>query len=495
MSALVDLKNRLAEINAIYAAAGMMSWDQQCYMPPGAGAARATHLSILSRMAHEMFTADEVAKALTQARSEVDPQSEEGALLRVVQRDFDMATKIPTALVEEKSRLEVESHEAWVAARKNNDFASFAPMLERMMEITRQEAEALGYRDHIYDAVLDRYEEGATAADVRAMFDTLRTPLVKLVQDIQERGKPTHDAALTGDWDQKKQSEFTELLAKSIGFDFTRGRQDTAHHPFCTGWSVNDVRITTRYLPYIGSAIFGTLHEAGHGMYEQNSPEKWDLTPLAGGVSLGIHESQSRLWENIVGRSRAFWRRFLPDLHSAFPALASMDLETWYRAINQVKPSLIRVEADEVTYNLHIMVRFEIECALLEGSVAVRDLPEIWNQKYQEYLGITPPNDSDGVLQDVHWSAGLVGYFPTYSMGNLLSYQFWNAMKKDLGDLDQFMADGQFTPILGWLKEKIYSQGRRYTPRDLVMQVTGKPMGAEDYLEGLTAKYRGIYDL
>ncbi|HZH97453.1 MAG TPA: carboxypeptidase M32, partial [Fimbriimonadaceae bacterium] len=312
---------------------------------------------------------------------------------------------------------------------------------------------------------------------------------------IQERGKPVDDSGLHGEWDQAKQREFTEMLVKAIGFDMERGRQDTAPHPFCTGWSVGDIRLTTRFKPYIGSAIFGSLHEAGHGMYEQGSPERWDRTPLAGGVSLGLHESQSRLWENIVGRSKAFWQRFLPDLQARFPELGSYDLETWYRAINKVQPSYIRVEADEVTYNLHVLVRFEIECDVLTGKLAVRDMPDAWNAKYTEYLGVTPRNDSEGCLQDVHWSMGSIGYFPTYSMGNLLSYQIWRTLQRDLGDTDALISSGNFAPILEWLQEKIYRQGRKFAPKDLVQQVTGKPMGAEDYLAGLQEKYSGIYGL
>jgi carboxypeptidase Taq len=397
--------------------------------------------------------------------------------------------------VERKSKLAAEAHEKWVEARANNDFKGFAPTLEQMFDIAREEAEHLGYKDHIYDALLDQYEEGATAADCRAMFESLKGPNVTLVKDIKERGRKIDDSPLTGEWDLEKQRKFTEKLVRAIGFDMDRGRQDTAAHPFCTGWSVGDIRLTTRFKPYIGSAIFGSLHEAGHGMYEQGTPRAWDRTPLAGGVSLGLHESQSRTWENIVGRSKAFWSHFLPDLQQVFPELAGYDVDTWYRMINKVEPSFIRVEADEVTYNLHILVRFELECDLLENKLAVKDLPEAWNAKYQQYLGITPKNDAEGCLQDVHWSSALIGYFPTYSMGNLLSYQIWNRLRRDVGDTDALIASGNFQPILGWLQQHIYSQGRKYTPKDLVMRVTGKPIGAEDYLAGLDKKYREIYEI
>lgn len=488
-SELEALKDRLADVNALHAAIAMMDWDQQTFMPRGGADARAEHLGILSKMAHEMLTADETRTLLDKAKADDEDQA---AMLRVVRRDLDLATKIPTALVAEKSRLAAIAHEEWVRARAENDFAGFVGTLERMFEIARQEAEHLGYKDHIYDALLDQYEEGATAADARKMFEDLKAPTVDLVKRIAAQPE-IDDSKLYGDWDVAKQKAFTESLIKAIGFDMNRGRQDTAPHPFCTGWSVDDVRLTTRYKDYVGSAIFGSLHEAGHGMYEQGSPKQWDRTPLAGGVSLGFHESQSRTWENIVGRSKAFWRHFLPGLQATFPALNSFDLDSWYRAINKVKPSLIRVEADEVTYNLHVLVRFEIECDVLTGALAVKDMPEAWNAKYEAYLGIRPPSDAEGCLQDVHWSMGSIGYFPTYSMGNLLSYQIWNALERDLGDTSELIGRGEFAPILGWLQQNLYRKGRKIAPKELALQVTGKPMGAQDYVEGLRKKYDAIY--
>jgi carboxypeptidase Taq len=492
-SPLETLKSRLADINALRMSVAIMDWDQQTFMPRGAAEARAEHLGILSRMAHERFVADETRRALEGAESEALSE-DDAAMLRVTRRDFDLATKLPTKLVEEKTKLAAIAHEKWVEARATSNFAGFASTLERMFEIAREEAEHLGYKEHIYDALLDQYEEGATAADARAMFESIKGPQVALVRAIKDRPQ-VDDGFLYGEWDQQAQAEFTEHLAREIGFDFERGRQDTAPHPFCTNFSVSDVRLTTRYKPYLGSAIFGTMHEAGHGMYEQGSPMNWDRTPLAGGVSLGVHESQSRLWENIVGCSRPFWERFLPELKSKFPALGDVGLDTFYRAINKVEPSYIRVEADELTYNLHVLTRFEIECDILTGKLAVKDLPEAWNAKYAEYLGVTPRNDAEGCLQDVHWSMGSIGYFPTYSMGNLLSYQIWRTLQNDLGDTDALIANGDFAPILGWLRDKVYSKGRKYTPKDLVTQVTGKPMGASDYLEGLEQKYRNIYGM
>ncbi|MBS1701465.1 MAG: carboxypeptidase M32 [Armatimonadetes bacterium] len=493
MSSSLDiLKERMADVNALGAAMSIMDWDQQTYMPRGGAEARAAHLESLSRMRHELFTSDEVQKLVEAAAK--DAEGDDLALVRVIKRDLELATKLPSELVARKSKLAAIAHEDWVSARTRNDFPGFAETLEKMFDICKEEAECLGYTDHIYDALTDQYEEGMTAAEWKKMYESIKGPQVELVKAIKECG-PVDDSRLYGDWDKSKQSEFTEMIVKAIGFDFNRGRQDTAPHPFCTGWSVGDIRLTTRYKPYLGSAIFGSMHEAGHGMYEQGSPEKWDLTSLAGGVSLGVHESQSRTWENIVGRSRAFWTHFLPDLQKTFPAIADLSVDHFYKIINKVEPSLIRVEADELTYNLHTLVRFEIECAVLTDELKVKDMPEAWNAKYEEYLGVRPTTDSEGCLQDVHWSMGSIGYFPTYSMGNILSYQIWNSLEKDVNNPDELIAKGEFEPILGWLQAKIYSQGRKYTPKELILNATGEPMNAKYYLDGLGAKYRELYGL
>ena len=494
-TALDALKSRLFDVNALNAAMAMLDWDQQTYMPKGGANARAEHSSLLARMAHEAFVSEETQRALEEAAKEVEPGTDEAAIVRNTQRNMKLRTKFPADLVARKSKLSAEGHEAWVTARANNDFKTFAPILAELFEITKEEANLLGYENHIYDALIDMYEEGATHAQCQAIFDEIRGPIVQLVKDIKESPNQPDDSFLYGEWPNDKQREFTEWLLKQIGFDMDRGRQDTAPHPFCTGWSVGDIRLTTRFKDYLPSALFGTLHEAGHGMYEQGSPMAWDRTPLAGGVSLGVHESQSRLWENIVGRSEAFITWMLPTLGSYFPALSNTDPTSMYRATNKVEPSFIRVEADEVTYNLHIMVRFEVECAVLEGKLAVNDMPAYWNSKYEEYLGITPRTDSEGCLQDVHWSMGSIGYFPTYTMGNLLSYQFWNCLEKDLGDTDAMIARGDFQPILEWLIQKIYRHGAKYPPQELVPMVTGKPMGAADYLARLSQKYCAVYGI
>lgn len=495
MSSLAALKDRLYDVNALNSACALMDWDQQTYMPHGAAEARAEHLSILGRMAHELMTDDKIIRLLETAANETPSDTVDSSLLRIVRRDVDLRTKLPAAFVAERTREQALAHDVWVQARKNNDFSSFASTLEKMFELARREAEYLGYKDHIYDALIDQYEEGFTAADARAMYESIKGPQVALVKDIMTSGNQPDSSPMVGDWDAEKQRVFTEQLVQAIGFSFETGRQDVAAHPFCTNFSINDVRLTTRYQDYIGSAIFGSLHEAGHGMYEQGSPVEWDRLPLAGGTSLGVHESQSRTWENIVGRSRAFWSHFLPSLQETFPQLAGVSLDDWYRMINKVEPSYIRVEADECTYNLHTLVRFELECDILTGALPIKDLPEAWNAKYTDYLGVTPRNDAEGCLQDVHWSAGLIGYFPTYSVGNLLSYQFWTTLQKDLGDTDALMASGNFAPILTWLQEKVYRQGSRYTPKELVLQVTGRPLDSNDYLAGLDKKYRTLYGI
>ncbi|MBS1709387.1 MAG: carboxypeptidase M32 [Armatimonadetes bacterium] len=494
MSSIAALKQLYADIDALQGAEALMAWDQQVFMPPGSAGARAAHLGCLLRMSHELFTSDKMQRLIEEAAKEAEPGTEDAATVRVLKRALDQRTKIPATLVEEKGRLGTLGHEIWAKARQDNDFGHFAPILGQLIELTKQEGECLGYTDHIYDALTDQYEEGATKKSWDHMFDGIRKPIVELVAAIKEAG-PVDDSALYGDWPEADQRAFCDHIARAVGFDFNIGRQDTAVHPFCGGPSTTDVRLTTRFKNYLPSAIMGTLHEAGHGMYEQGTPVEWAGSPLAGGVSLGWHESQSRTWENIVGRSHAFWTFMLPKLHEAFPATKAFDADSFVKLLNKVEPSFIRVEADEVTYSLHIMVRFEIECALMDGSLAVKDLPEFWNEKYRSYLGIVPETDSVGCLQDVHWSAGAFGYFPTYAMGSILSYQVFDCLRADLGDVDAMMAKGEFAPILHWLQEKVYRQGKRYTPADLVQRVTGKAFGPEAYIAGISAKYKALYGI
>lgn len=495
-SPLDELKAKLYEVDALNTAVALMDWDQQVNMPPGGAEARAEHVAILSERAHSLFTSDETRRALENAKNAgVAEGSDDAGLLRVVERNLEIETKLPGDIVAERARLATQGHEVWAKARAESDFKAFQPILERTVDLSRRIAECLGYENHPYDALTDQYEEGATKEFWDEMFGSIREPISNLVAEIKGAKDQPDDAFLYGTWDEDKQREFSLKLIGGIGFRLDRGRLDVAPHPFCSGCGIKDVRLTTRYLDYLPSAIFGSLHEAGHGLYEQGSPEEWDRTPLAGGVSLGWHESQSRTWENIVGRSKAFWNHFYGDLQSTFPELGSVDLNTFYRSVNKSEPTFIRVEADEVTYNLHVLVRFEMETGMLDGSIAVKDVPAEWNARYEKYLGITPPDDRHGCLQDVHWSGGMLGYFPTYSMGNILSYQVWEILEKDLGDVDGLIAAGKFAPILGWLQEKIYRCGHKYPPQELLQRVTGGGLNAEPYLRRIREKYAEIYRL
>lgn len=501
MSKLQELKTHLADVIHLQHAAGVLGWDQQTYMPPGGAEARAEQLATLSRLAHEMFVAETTGALLEQAAAEVDGagyDSDEAALVRVVQHDYDLATRVPTKLVEEIARTTTLAHEVWAKARQANDFASFAPMLDKIYDLMRQQADALGYEDRMYDALLDQYEPGMKTAQVEALFAELREELVPFVAAIFERLDAVDDTPVKLNYDVDKQAEFGLKVIEQLGYDMTRGRQDKAVHPFTTEFSINDVRITTRYQEdWMPAALFGSIHEAGHAMYEQGSDPRLEGTMLAGGTSLGVHESQSRMWENLVGRSRGFWQYFYPDLQKLFPEqLGAVNLDAFYKAINAVSRSLIRVEADEVTYNLHIMLRFEMENDLLEGKLAVNDAPDYWNAKMESYLGITPPdNGKHGVLQDVHWSSGLVGYFPTYSLGNFLSVQYWDKALADVPSIPDDIASGNFATLLDWLRANIHVHGRKYWPTELTERVTGEPIQVRSFMRYLKDKYTPIYDL
>ncbi|AIE87775.1 carboxypeptidase M32 [Fimbriimonas ginsengisoli] len=495
MTAYDQLLAKYAEVATIRAAQNLMGWDQQVLMPPGGAAARAAHAQILSRMRHELLTSDEMLRLIADAGRETDPDTNAGRSIAALQRDLDVETKLPVDLVERKAKVSSEAYEVWKTAKAANDFPSMAPYYKELFGIARETAERLGYDGHPYDALLGLYEFGAKEADARSMFDAIKGPIVNLVREIKKIGRPVDDSILAKDWDREKLRGFAERTAAACGFDFDRGRLNLSPNAFCSNLGRSDVRMTTRPSDHLKGIVSSSLHEMGHGLYEQGSPAEWDGTPLAGGISLAVHESQSRLWENVIGRSRGFWTRFLPDLQAVFPELSTLDVERMYRAINKVEPSFIRVGADELTYNLHILVRFELEVDLITGALEMDELPEAWNAKYREYVGIEPPTHTLGCLQDVHWSRGYVGYFPTYAMGNLIGLQIWRRLRDDIPNTEELMAGGDFAPILGWLQEKIYRQGRRYTPRDLITRVTGRPMEAGDWLEYAQAKYRAIYSL
>jgi carboxypeptidase Taq len=393
------------------------------------------------------------------------------------------------------AKTEVLAQQAWAEARSKNDFPAFAPWLEKWVELKRQQANCYGYTGHIYNALLEDFEPGETAENLSVVFESLRGPLVELIGKIVSGGRKAPLEILERHYPAEGQARLAREAAAAVGFDFNAGRLDVSTHPFCSGIGPGDTRMTTRYdEKYFGDAFFGVLHETGHGLYDQGLPKEYFGQPLGEAVSLGIHESQSRMWENLVGRSRAFWRFFMPRARALFAEqLKDVNEDQWYFAVNDVRPSLIRTESDETTYNLHILLRFELEKAMLSGDLEIADLPAAWNQKMKQYLGVDVPDNTRGVLQDIHWSGGAMGYFPTYTLGNLYAAQFFEQAGKDLGDLDAQFAAGQFTPLLGWLREKIHRQGKRYRARELVQRITGRPLSAEPLLNHLRRKAAELY--
>ncbi len=493
--ALDQLTDALAPIEDLKNAAEVLSWDQETFMPDGSAEARARQIATLRTLAHERFVTDEMGALLNRASdtlSGADATAE--ALVRVTQRDYTRARKIPSSLVSELSEASSRAQVAWQKARAADDFDAFAPHLQRLVELNVKKAEALGYEDEPYDALLDEYEPGMKTAEVASVFDALRADLVPIVDVLADQPMPDDDFMRHG-FAPDAQQAFGEQIIDDFGYDFERGRQDRSAHPFTTSFSINDVRLTTRFDEhYLPSGLFSTLHEAGHGLYEQGIGAALERTPLAEGTSLGMHESQSRLWENLVGRSHPFWSHYFPALRDAFPeAFADISLDAFYRAINRVEPSLIRVESDEVTYNLHIMLRFELERGLVQGTVSVDALPDHWREKMDEYLGVQPNSDAEGVLQDVHWSMGAIGYFPTYALGNLMSVQLFNQIRDDLPNLDTQIASGTFAPLLGWLREHIHRPGRMVQAPDLLKRVTGTTLDAAPWLRYIRDKYSALY--
>jgi carboxypeptidase Taq len=491
------LQERLATISDVNAAQAALDWDRQTYMPEGGVAGRAEQLATLSRLAHEMLVSEETGGLLRDV-AEPAPGSEDSALVRLARREYERATKLPAELVAEFARASALAQPAWERARAGSDWPSFAPHLEKIVRLQREMAEHLGYEEHPYDALLDLYEPGAGEARLQEMFEELKTELVPMIREIgalphEDRSRPLH-----GKFDGAKQEEFGRGVISAFGYDWKRGRLDRVVHPFCIPLGgPGDVRITTRFDPgWLSPALFAILHEAGHAMYEQGVDPAYSRSPLSNGTSMGVHESQARLWENLVGRSRAFWTFYYPRLQQTFPeALGEIDSETFYRALNEAKPSEIRVEADELTYNLHILLRFELEVALLEGELPISDLPTAWDAKMEEYLGVTPENHAKGVLQDVHWAAGLVGYFPTYTIGNVLSAQFFEQATKAHPRILEMMGRGEFGTLLGWLRENVYRHGRRYDPDELVERATGRPLDTTPYLRYLKSKFGELYGL
>ncbi len=495
---LRDLLGRMAVVSDLAQAHAVLSWDQNTYMPAGAAASRGQQMATLQAVAHERLADPATVELVERLEAAgLDAGSEAAAQVREARRAVDRATKLPPDLVEALGKQAARGYAVWVGAREDADFARFAPELERMVELKRREAEALGYVEHPYDALHDVYEPGSTAARLKALFGPLKARTAELARAIGTSGRQLDDAALHQPFDEGLQERFALDAVTAFGYDLEHGRLDRTVHPFATALGRFDVRITTRYRPdFLNAALFGTMHEAGHALYEQGIDEAYFRTPLEGTASLGIHESQSRLWENLVGRSRAYWEGAYPRLQSTFPdPLADVPLETFYAAINRVEPSFVRVEADEVTYDLHIMLRFELELVLLSGELAVRDLPDAWNAGMTGSLGITPPDDAQGVLQDVHWAIGLFGYFPTYALGNLASVQLFEAATRAHPEIPAEIRAGRFGTLLGWLRENVHRHGARFLPDDLLRRATGSALQAGPYLAYLEAKYDELYQL
>jgi carboxypeptidase Taq len=497
---LQELKTRLLEVNDLNSANALLSWDQSTYMPSGGAAARGRQMATLGRLAHEKFTDPAVGKLLDDLRpyeESLPYDSDDASLIRVTRREYERSTRIPSEFVALLNEHQAESYQVWTEARPANDFKRVQPYLEKTLELSRQLANYFPGYEHIADPLIDFADEGMKVSKVRPLFAELQAQLVPIVQAITAQ-PPADDACLKQLYPEDQQLAFGQEVIKVYGYDFTRGRQDKTHHPFMTKFSLGDVRITTRVKERdLGDALFSTLHEAGHAMYEQGIRMELEGTPLAGGTSSGVHESQSRTWENLVGRSRDFWMFFYPKLQAAFPdQLKSVSFETFYRAINKVARSLIRVDADEVTYNLHVMIRFDFETALLEGTLAVRDLVDAWHARYQSDLGVRAPDDRDGVLQDVHWYGGIIGgSFQGYTLGNIMSAQFFAAALQAHPQIPDDMRTGKFDTLRGWLTQNVYQHGSKFTANEVIERATGKPLSIAPYINYLRTKYDELYQL
>ena len=497
-SAFDDLQRRLQEISDIGKAMSLLGWDQQVMMPRGGAALRAEQFATLGRIAHDKFTSPEVGRLLDELRDfgeQHEYDSYEASLIRVVSRDWEKARRVPSDLRAEISRSAALANQVWIDARKNNDFASFLPVLRKNLDLRKRYIECFDAGDEPYDIVLDDFERGMKTAEVRQLFDYVKEHQAPLVKEVAERAADEKPAAREFPLELQKRFELEVVLA--FGFTDDCWRLDPTVHPFASGTGTTDIRLTTRYFPDNLDGLFATMHEFGHGLYERQVDPALERTPLARGVSLGMHESQSRMWENLVGRSLPFWHHFFPRLQETFPdALRGYDAERWYREVNAVEPSLIRVEADEATYNLHIILRFELEQAMLADEFPLEQLPEEWNRRIWEYLGIEVPSDTEGVLQDVHWSSGSIGYFPTYALGNLIGAQIWEKVTADLPSLHAEFEQGEFGSLRDWLGEHLHRYGRKFTPGETLERVVGtSEIDPEPYVRYLREKLAGIYGI
>lgn len=494
-----ELREIVRQDQYLESALHLLEWDQQTKLPSAGGGYRADQITFLAGEVHKRKTSvlrGELLNGLADSELATDPNSDSGATIRVMKREYDKKARLPLELVEQQARAAAVGQQVWIEARKEDSFAKFAPNLEEIFRLKREEADAVGYASEPYDALLDDYEPGAKTEEVASALDGLKNDLVPLLQEIANSKSSVSCDVLRREFPVDQQEKFCRLASAKIGFDYSRGRLDVTHHPFCTELGPDDVRLTTRFDPkFFSSAFFGTLHEAGHGIYEQGLRADQYGLPPGKYCSLGIHESQSRLWENLVGRSRSFWDHFFAPAQEHFNSLSDVSDDDFYAAINAVGPSLIRVEADEATYNLHIIIRFELERELLNGRLATNDLPAAWNSKYEQYLGIQPESDADGVLQDIHWSAGLVGYFATYSLGNLYASQFFDKAQAELGDLNAMFSNGDFAPLKTWLNRNVHQKGNCFSGDELGKMVAGEPLSHQPLIAHLRKKLAPIYQL
>ncbi|HYY04085.1 MAG TPA: carboxypeptidase M32 [Gaiellaceae bacterium] len=485
---LDQLKELLGEVDDLRKASTVLFWDQRVQMPPGGAAARADAMATLGRLTHEKFVSKEIGALLDSLdENDYDYDSVEASLLRLTNRDYEKAVRVPAELTGEMRRASAIAVAAWGPAKDSSDYQALLPHLQKNLELRHRYVECFDPPDETYDVLLDDYEPLMRTAEVRAIFDELKRELRPLIEEIADAGE-VESSFLHGSFDPDAQREFSMKVVHRFGFDDEKWRLDTTQHPFMCSPGADDIRITTNYRPHDLSSIFASMHEFGHGVYEAGVAPDLHRTPLASGVSLGVHESQSRTWENLVGRSRAFWRHWYPPLQQTFPQLSAVDEEAFYRGVNKVHPSLIRIDADEVTYNMHIILRFELEQELIEGRIDLRDLPAEWNARMDEYLGVEVPDDAHGVLQDVHWAGGSIGYFPTYSLGNVISVQIWERMKQDLPDIDEQIERGEFGELREWLRTHLYVLGRKYTPQETIERVTGSRIDPGPYVRYLRAK-------
>jgi len=500
VSALDELRADLATVADLERAGAVLDWDQETQMPPGGVEDRANQLATVGRLSHELFTSDRIGELLERAGEEVAGQpyeSFEASLVRVTKREWEQATRLPAELVENIARAGAEARPDWLRARQESDWSIFAPRMERTVEFSLALAEAHGWTASPYDALIERSEPGLSTRFLEGLFGELKEAIVPMVRAIAARPEAAPDEVLDRDFDPELQLGISLAVVQELGYDLERGRLDKSAHPFCVSLGAGDVRITTRVKRNIrDSCLFSTIHESGHGMYDQGIPKILDRSPLWGGASSGVHESQSRFWENLVCRSRAFWIYFFPRLAKVFPAqLADQTAESFFRANNRVRPSYIRVDADEVTYNLHVLMRFEIEKQLIEGSLAVGDVPEAWNQALDQYLGLAPTGALTGPLQDIHWVQAPLGGFVGYALGNLIGAQLLERVRVDVPEFDSLLAVGSFGPLLEWLHREVHAHGRKFTPDELTERASGGPIRSDAWIRYARAKFGEIYGL